>query len=172
MIVEITLDGKERERIDIKNKEGKYYASFLDRNEPKVEEIDFKECGEFYSIILEGKPYLIKFVEDGNVLRASTGSFTTSLKADKQDKRIRRELRESFTAKSDVLATRIPGKIMDVMVKKGAKIKKGDELFVLEAMKMENRVFSLRDGVIEEVMVKKGDILAAGDALLTYEKTV
>jgi glutaconyl-CoA/methylmalonyl-CoA decarboxylase subunit gamma len=172
MIVEITLDGKERERIDVKNENGKYYASFLDRKELKIEEIDFKECGEFYSIILEGKPYLIKLVEDGNVLRASTGSFTTSLKAEKQDRRIRRELRESFTAKSNVLTTRIPGKIMDVMVKKGKTIKKGDSLFILEAMKMENRVFSLRDGVIKDIKVKKGDILAAGDTLLTYEKMI
>ncbi len=53
----------------------------------------------------------------------------------------------------------IPGTIMKVAVKKGEKVKKGDKLLELEAMKMTNNLIAPIDGVVQEVFVKQGDLV-------------
>ena len=50
----------------------------------------------------------------------------------------------------------MPGKILEVLVSQGQKVKKGDQLLVLEAMKMENMIKSAGDGVVTAIFVKKG----------------
>jgi 3-methylcrotonyl-CoA carboxylase alpha subunit len=51
----------------------------------------------------------------------------------------------------------MPGKVIKVNVKAGEVVKRGTVLLVVEAMKMENNIVALDDGVIEKVNVKKGD---------------
>jgi len=51
----------------------------------------------------------------------------------------------------------IPGTIIDVFVKTGEKVKKGDSLLILEAMKMHNNVEMPFDGKIVKINVKTGD---------------
>ncbi len=51
----------------------------------------------------------------------------------------------------------MPGTILDVRVQNGAKVKKGDVLVILEAMKMENEIQAPCDGTVTSVGVKKGD---------------
>ena len=51
----------------------------------------------------------------------------------------------------------MPGTILDVRVQNGAKVRKGDVLVILEAMKMENEIQAPCDGTVTSVSVKKGD---------------
>ncbi len=62
----------------------------------------------------------------------------------------------------------IPGVIQEVNVKDGNAVKKGDVLFVLEAMKMKNNIVAGRDGVVATVNVNKGDTVKHGQVLLSY----
>jgi biotin carboxyl carrier protein len=63
----------------------------------------------------------------------------------------------------------MPGTIMDVFVKPGAKVKAGDIILVLEAMKMENDILASSDGVIKKVFVEKNSAVSTGDVLVTYQ---
>jgi len=63
----------------------------------------------------------------------------------------------------------MPGTIMEVFVKPGAKVKAGDILLVLEAMKMENDILASADGVIKKVYVEKNAAVSTGDVLVTYQ---
>ncbi|MBK8698851.1 MAG: acetyl-CoA carboxylase biotin carboxyl carrier protein subunit [Saprospiraceae bacterium] len=56
----------------------------------------------------------------------------------------------------EVLAP-MPGLVKEVYVKAGDTVTTGDNLFVLEAMKMENIIKAAGDGVVSAVLVKKGD---------------
>ena len=59
----------------------------------------------------------------------------------------------------------MPGTILDVKVKQGASVKKGDILVILEAMKMENEILAPQDGTVAQVNVSKGASVNSGDVL-------
>lgn len=61
----------------------------------------------------------------------------------------------------------MPGTILAVNVTPGAKVKKGDVLFVLEAMKMENEIMAPCDGTVASVSVTKGATVDSGAVLCT-----
>ncbi|MCK9398378.1 MAG: acetyl-CoA carboxylase biotin carboxyl carrier protein subunit [Bacteroidales bacterium] len=63
----------------------------------------------------------------------------------------------------------IPGKIKKVHVKKKSKVKEGDILLVLEAMKMNNNIFSPMKGTIKEVYVTAGLSVSKGALLVEFK---
>jgi biotin carboxyl carrier protein len=53
----------------------------------------------------------------------------------------------------------IPGTILKVLVKEGNKVKKGDTLLVLQAMKMDNHLLATINGTVKKIFVKQGEIV-------------
>ena len=68
-----------------------------------------------------------------------------------------------------IIFAEMQGTIMDTMTKQGKKVKKGDSLFVLEAMKMENVITAPIDGVIKKFNIEKGQPVKKGDLLIEIE---
>ena len=66
----------------------------------------------------------------------------------------------------------MPGLALRFNVKEGDTVKKNDILMVMEAMKMENEIYSPCDGVVSKICVKQGDQLQAGDLLMQIGGTV
>lgn len=60
----------------------------------------------------------------------------------------------------------LPGNIMQVFVKTGDEVKKGDKLLLLEAMKMENSILAEKDGQIIAIKVAPGESVLEGDVLI------
>ncbi|MDX9929520.1 MAG: acetyl-CoA carboxylase biotin carboxyl carrier protein subunit [Bacteroidales bacterium] len=63
----------------------------------------------------------------------------------------------------------IPGTVVELLVREGDQVSKGQELLVLEAMKMKNRILSHWEGTIRSVPVKPGDKLPKGALLLEID---
>ena len=63
----------------------------------------------------------------------------------------------------------MPGTILSVQVSAGDAVAVGQELCVLEAMKMKNSIKSPRDGVISSVGVHEGQNVAHGTLLIEFE---
>jgi biotin carboxyl carrier protein len=63
----------------------------------------------------------------------------------------------------------IPGTVLDILVKQGQIVKKGEDLMILEAMKMQNQLKSSMDGKVKSISVKKGDKVSKGTILLELE---
>lgn len=61
------------------------------------------------------------------------------------------------------------GTILDVKVKIGDRVKKGQCLFILEAMKLENEIVSPADGVVNNLMALKGQTVNNQDVLAVIE---
>jgi len=60
----------------------------------------------------------------------------------------------------------MPGKVIVVRAAPGQAVRKGDELLVIEAMKMENALRAPRDGVVKSVAAKPGDMVSPGVVLV------
>ncbi len=60
----------------------------------------------------------------------------------------------------------MPGSVMKFLVKEGDEVQRGKNLFVLEAMKMENDVISEYSGKVYKIYVKPGDIVQAGEPIM------
>ena len=60
----------------------------------------------------------------------------------------------------------IPGTILKISVKEGQAVKTGDNLLVLEAMKMRNKITAPVDGTIKKINVQKNETVAKGVLLV------
>jgi biotin carboxyl carrier protein len=63
----------------------------------------------------------------------------------------------------------MPGLVLAVMAKEGEAVIEGQELIVLEAMKMENAIKSPQDGTIDKIHVKKNDKIDKNHTLLSFQ---
>jgi len=63
----------------------------------------------------------------------------------------------------------LPGRILEIKVKVGDSVKAGQEIAVLEAMKMENSIVSDYAGTVKQILVKTGDNVQTDAALIEVE---
>lgn len=63
----------------------------------------------------------------------------------------------------------LAGNIWEVLVKVGDSVEEDDELLIIEALKMENPVYSPCDGTVKEIKVVKGEVVEEDDVLLIIE---
>ncbi len=69
----------------------------------------------------------------------------------------------------NVLLCPMPGLVVDVFAKKGEAVFRGQNLVVLESMKMESGVASPCDGVVSEVRIRPGQAVETGEVLVMFE---
>ena len=67
------------------------------------------------------------------------------------------------------IAAPMGAKVIEVKVKAGDTVNKGDEVVVLEAMKMEIPVVAIASGIVKEVQCNKGDVVEEKGILAVLE---
>jgi urea carboxylase len=67
---------------------------------------------------------------------------------------------------SHFIASHVPGSVWQIPVQPGQRVHAGQELVIVESMKMEIAILAAEDGIVEQVLVKEGDQLAAGQNVL------
>lgn len=71
--------------------------------------------------------------------------------------------------KKQDIRTSMPGRVVKVFVEEGSKVKEGQPILVLEAMKMQNEIKSPRSGIIITINPKAGDSVETGSLLFSVE---
>ncbi|MDR3587164.1 MAG: acetyl-CoA carboxylase biotin carboxyl carrier protein subunit [Desulfosporosinus sp.] len=69
-----------------------------------------------------------------------------------------------------IISAPMPGKIISVRVNVGDSVKQGQELIIVEAMKMHNPVLAAGAGVVREIFVKPGDPIQTGTQLISIDE--
>lgn len=77
-------------------------------------------------------------------------------------------LDETNQKKVNTIKAPMPGMVLNVLVKDGDIVKKGDAILVLEAMKMENILKSPSDGTIKKIAVSKGTAVEKNQLLVQF----
>jgi biotin carboxyl carrier protein len=72
---------------------------------------------------------------------------------------------------SSLVKAPLPGLIIDIKVREGEKVKAGQNIIVMEAMKMENQILATTDGTVKKIFVKKGDNVAEGNAMVEIARS-
>jgi len=72
---------------------------------------------------------------------------------------------------SKFLLSPMPGLLVDVAVQPGQAIRAGERLATIEAMKMENILVAVRDGVVAKVLATKGESLAVDQVIMEFERS-
>ena len=67
----------------------------------------------------------------------------------------------------ELVTAPMPGTILDILVTEGQTVNKGDIILILEAMKMENEIAAIADGLVSKIYISKSANVSAGDPLLT-----
>jgi propionyl-CoA carboxylase alpha chain len=68
------------------------------------------------------------------------------------------------------LVSPMPGKVIEIKIEQGQVVSRGEELVVIEAMKMNHTISADQDGAVKEIFIKVGDQLDLGESLLTLSK--
>jgi biotin carboxyl carrier protein len=74
----------------------------------------------------------------------------------------------SPVANGETVRAPIPGVILSILVKPGDAVAHGQELCIIEAMKMKNAIRAAHDGVIQEVLVAPGQTVNHGETLMKF----
>ncbi len=135
---------------------------------------NISKISEFhYHIISGGKSYNAELVNADYqqkvlTLKIEDQVFEISIK-DKMDQLLEKMgiSAQSATAIADVKAP-MPGLILDILVEPGQTIQKGDQLMILEAMKMENVLKAQGEGTISGIEVTKGDSVEKNQVLIKF----
>ncbi len=155
-------------------------VELLNRNENKVrvlldgKKIDLDvvmvEKG-VYSIIMNGVSYNIELTEDGSsknyLVNTLYNSFDVEI-IDAESKYLKSRLKDEDDD-ANVISTPMPGKVVKVLVKQGDKVKAGDTVIIISAMKMESEYKVKKDRLIKEVLVKEGDVVDGHQSLIIIE---
>ncbi len=112
----------------------------------KIYDIIINSNSSYYSVSVNGKSFKIERKSAQRILKEKVE------KPKKQD-----------------IRTSMPGRVVKVFVEEGSKVKEGQPILVLEAMKMQNEIKSPRSGIIITINPKAGDAVETGSLLFSVE---
>ena len=119
-----------------------------------------------YVVTLNGKKYEVE-VEKGEATAVYAGEATAATPAPAPAAATKPAATAAPAGSGDPVTSPMPGAILDVRCSNGQQVKKGDILFILEAMKMENEIFAPKDGTVTSVCTSKGSTVETGTVLCT-----
>lgn len=134
--------------LDINGKDYKVKVNSLEENVADIE--------------INGKNYKVNFRQIGSVEQTVKRSSSSQ----PSDKPVLQFERKSEGEQVKKVLAPLPGVVLNVLIKEGEHVKEGQDLLIMEAMKMENAIHSPYSGKVLKINVKKDDTIAEGDVLV------
>jgi len=166
--VAILEGGKREVPIDVEDDgPGRYQVRLGDR----VHRVDAHrpDAGSL-SLIVDTASHAVSFDERGALVRVRVRGAVFPMEILAEPRLRMRRAPETLTLDGrQPLTAPLPGRILQVLVKQGDLVTRGQPLLVLEALRMENQLRSPRAGTVVELRVQAGQDVASGAVLLAVE---
>ena len=123
-----------------------------------------------YSIIIDNKSHNIELIRTDNKnyeVNTYAKSYDVEI-VDAESKYLKSRQRDDGDEEA-VMSSPMPGKIVKILVKVGDKVKAGDTVIIVSAMKMESEYKVKKDRIIKDVKVKEGDTIQSDQPLIVIE---
>ncbi len=123
-------------------------------------------------VSVNGKPYIVEFEREND---ASIPKSAIARKGPKNNTSPTPEReaapipRKSTGGSAKSIKSPLPGNIFKIPVSVGQEVKKGDQIIVIESMKMENNIMADKDGIVRTIHVQVGQSVLQGDPLMDLE---
>lgn len=129
-----------------------------------------KKCDEVktYSVLVNGNSYNVQ-VAEGESKFAGVKSVAQTPSQSKPAETPKAENKTVSSGDSNEVLATLPSNVFKILVKVGDKVSKGQNVVILEAMKMEINIESPKDGVIKEILVNQGDTVDSNQVLAIVE---
>ncbi len=159
--------------------EDKSHEIELDHHQIKIDgketEIDLvKILDNKFHILQNHKSYNIEVLHADYVLKrfsikVNNNIYDLNLQTELDTLLDKMGMSASSNDKMDHVKAPMPGLVLDILVEKGQAIQKGDNLLVLEAMKMENIIKASGSGVVKDIKINKKDAVEKNQLLIEVE---
>ncbi|MEO6305553.1 MAG: acetyl-CoA carboxylase biotin carboxyl carrier protein subunit [Bacteroidia bacterium] len=166
----ITINGNQTLKTNL-NTSGKEFEGTLN---DAIVKGNFEKINSYqYHFIMNNKSYNIDVIkinveEKTLVVKINSVKFNLQLK-DKYDELLHSlGLDNLATKKVNEIKAPMPGMVLNILVKEGDEVNKGDALIVLEAMKMENILKSPSHGIIKKIPISKGVAVEKNQILIQF----
>ena len=133
----------------------------------------FESEDGFTYLEYKAKRYLVEIAEKNQnkyTVIVNGVSYSFTIESPTSYKRRKYLEKHRQVSKTEYVTAPMPGKIIDVLVEDGTKIKEGESVLILEAMKMQNEITAHVGGKIKKVLVKAGDTVGKDENLMEIEK--
>lgn len=162
---ELMLEGRRR-KLCLKRSRGQTWVEFGGKS-LEVDVSQWSETG--FSLILEGRSHDVSVSSHAGGFQVVVDgeSFLVGVYDPRRDAPLSSGGKEA-TGPSVVLAS-MPGKVVRILTAEGEKVRQGQGLVVVEAMKMQNELLSPKSGRIRAVRVVEGQTVNAGEPLVLVE---
>jgi len=112
------------------------------------------------------KPDIGGVTHEYEIAQTADQVFVHSSTSDTTIQRLPRHPRPASATQHETANSPMPGQVLRILVQEGQKVKTGDSLVVLEAMKMEQTIRTTINGRVRSVLVKTGQVVAPGQMLV------
>lgn len=161
--------GDEKHEIEVKQADGKVFAAIdgreyeLDVSEPEQNVYLLKNRSKIFEAFVSPQQ------KAGDPFQVQIGRHSLDIKLI-DPKRLRGTASDAEHGDGAAeIRTAMPGKVVRILIEKGASVEKGDGVLVVEAMKMQNELKSPKAGVVKDIRVQEGATVSAGDVLAIIE---
>ncbi len=167
MSYEVNINGEDR-KIEILSREGNKIQARIGE---KTYDLDLMEVEPgIYSVLYQGENFNFELnARSPKKYIVDTTDEKIEVEIVDAESRYARSRKGGEEEDANFISTPMPGQVVKILVEEGQKLKGGETVIIVSAMKMESEYKVVKDRTVKEILVKEGDNIDGDQPLVTFE---